>query len=207
MSSASLPPRCPAASLSRSVKFPPETAAQIRETAFSSLRIPLRKVEGTAAGGLIQPPDKGLAIRTGRFLKVQENALVVSPPALPKYSRTKGFRIVDHRGLPVTDGQKAALGFAAKGFAAAERSLPQCDRPHGPADGGILPQPAPDPGLRPDRPANYTPLVFTVSICYTEENYAEGEHPMPFSLIPGRLLRTIVRSRRNISRSRRSHCC
>lgn len=154
---------------------------------FRPLRIPLRKVEGTAAGDLIQPPDKGLAIRTGRFLKVQENALVVSPPALPKYSRTKGFRIVDHRGLPVTDGQKAALGLQQKVLPQQNGAFPNAIGHMGQRTAVFCRSLRLTRGYGQIDLQTTLPLVFTVSICYTEENYAEGEHPMPFSLIPGRL--------------------
>ena len=71
-----------------------------------------RQIQDAAARGqpLPQPGGECRSVRTGRFLKVQQNPLEVPAAALPQHRRTQGLRVSDLRGLPVTDGQQSASG-------------------------------------------------------------------------------------------------
>ena len=71
----------------------------------------LRDIETAAGGGegLLQLLNEKLPVLPGRFLKIQHHTGISSPSALPQNSGGELFRFPDHRGLPVADGQQAAL--------------------------------------------------------------------------------------------------
>ena len=92
-------------------KIPPgDGGAQQRDARRRGPGVALRQVQRPPSGGqgLPQPLHKGQPVPSGPLLKIQQDAAVPPPSALPQHRRAQCLGVLDQGRLPVTDGQQTA---------------------------------------------------------------------------------------------------